>query len=158
MLSDLAADGILTVKMFTTYRGESMADEDTILRVMKLLRGAGGMVLVHCEANHLIEDVQGDCAAAGRISAEHHHETRPPLAESASVAEVLAVAESLDTAVYFVHQSTPEAVDLVAAARRRGVRAYSESVAHHLTLDESRYLGPDRHTPKCSALNTSEER
>jgi dihydropyrimidinase len=141
-LADLAADGILTVKMFTTYRGESMADEDTILRVMKELRGGGGMALVHCEANHLIEDVQGECAAAGRIAAEHHHETRPPLAETASVAEILAIAESLDTAVYFVHQSTPAAVDLVAAARRRGVRAYSEAVAHHLTLDESLYAGP----------------
>lgn len=142
-LADLAVDGILTVKMFTTYRGESMADEDTILRVMKHLRGSGGMVLIHCEANHLIEDRQADCAAAGRLAAEHHHETRPALAESASVAEILTIAESLDTAVYFVHQSTPEAVDLVAAARRRGVRAYSESVAHHLTLDESRYLGPN---------------
>lgn len=141
-LRSLAADGIVTVKMFTTYRGESMADDDTILRVMKELRGGGGMALVHCEANHIVEDVQGECAAVGRISAEHHHRTRPPLAETASVAEVLAIAESLDTAVYFVHQSTPDAVDLVADARRRGVRAYSEAVAHHLTLDESCYEGP----------------
>lgn len=157
-LDALAADGILTVKMFTTYRGESMADEDTILRVMKHLRGWGGMVLIHCEANHLIEDRQADCVATGRIDAEHHHETRPSLAESASVAEILAVAESLGTAVYFVHQSTPEAVDLVAAARRRGVRAYSESVAHHLTLDESHYLGPNpERYVCCPPLRSAEE-
>jgi len=145
-LRGLTADGIVTVKMFTTYRGESMADEDTILRVMKHLAGAGGMAVVHCEANHIIEDVQGARAAQGRISAEHHHLTRPPLAETASVAEVIAIAESLGTGVYFVHQSTPEAVDLTSAARRRGVRAYSESVTHHLTLDDREYAGahPER--------------
>jgi dihydropyrimidinase len=72
--------------------------------------------------------------------------TRPGLAETASVAEILAIAESVDAPVYFVHQSTAEAVELVAAARRRGVRAYSETVAHHLVLDDSAYAGdrPER--------------
>lgn len=145
-LRQLADEGLRTVKMFTTYRDESMADEDTFLRVMKTLGPLGGMVYAHCEANHIIEDTQEVCAERGRISARDHHHTRPQLAEDASVAEVLAIAESLGTPVYFVHQSTPEAVDLVATARRRGVRAFTETVTHHLTLDESRYEGahPER--------------
>lgn len=62
----------------------------------------------------------------------------------------------MDAPVYFVHQSTAEAVGLVAAARRRGVRAYSETVAHHLVLDDSAYRGgaPERFVccpPLCSA-------
>lgn len=145
-LHELTGSGIVTVKMFTTYRGESMADEDTILRVMKHLSTAGGMAVVHCEANHIIEDVQASCAAHDRIAAEYHHLTRPALAETASVAEIIAIAESLGTRVYVVHQSTPEAVDLTAAARRRGVEAYSEAVTHHLTLDDGAYAGdhPER--------------
>jgi dihydropyrimidinase len=145
-LRQLADEGLRTVKMFTTYRGESMADEDTFLRVMKTLGPLGGMVYAHCEANHLIEETQAECAAHGAISARDHHRTRTQLAEDASVAEVLAIAESLGTPVYFVHQSTPEAVDLVASARRRGVRAFTETVAHHLTLDDSHYAGehPER--------------
>jgi dihydropyrimidinase len=145
-LRALTADGIVTVKMFTTYRDESMADEDTVLRVMTHLRDLGGMVIIHCEANHIIEDAQQRSASAGAISAGHHPETRPELAENASVAEILAIAESLDSAVYFVHQSTPAAVDLVADARSRGVRAYTETVAHHLVLDGSVYAGehPER--------------
>jgi len=55
-LRQLADEGLRTVKMFTTYRGESMADEDTFLRVMKTLGPLGGMVYAHCEANHIIED------------------------------------------------------------------------------------------------------
>ncbi|WP_214106073.1 dihydropyrimidinase [Acrocarpospora catenulata] len=141
-LGALVADGITTVKMFTTYRGETMANEDTILRTMKTLRDLGGLVVIHCEADHIIGDTQTDCAARGRIGAAHMAETRPELAETASVAEVLAIAESLGSPVYFVHQSTAEAVELVAAARRRGLAAYTESVAHHLVLDDSRYAGP----------------
>jgi dihydropyrimidinase len=146
-LRSLVADGMPTVKMFTTYRGETMADEDTILRTMATLRDLGGMVVIHCEANHIIEDVQTRCSHEGRIAAEHMAATRPELAETASVAEVLAIAESIKAPVYFVHQSTPEAVELVAAARRRGLKAYTESVAHHLVLDDSLYRGehPERY-------------
>ncbi|MFF5243353.1 dihydropyrimidinase [Streptosporangium sp. NPDC000095] len=141
-LGALVADGMPTVKMFTTYRGETMAGEDTILRTMRTLRDLGGMVVIHCEANHIVEDTQERCAASGRIGAEHMAATRPELAETASVAEVLAIAESLSAPVYFVHQSTAEAVELVAAARRRGVPAFTESVAHHLVLDDGNYDGP----------------
>ena len=145
-LASLVSDGIVTVKMFTTYRGESMADEDTILRTMTVLRDLGGMVVIHCEANHLIEEAQQHCAADSGVAAENMAGTRPALAETASVAEVLAIAESLHAPVYFVHQLTAQATELVAQARRRGVPAFTESVAHHLVLDDSRYHGrePER--------------
>jgi dihydropyrimidinase len=142
-LASLVSEGIVTVKMFTTYRGESMANADTILATMKALKPLGGMVVVHCEANPIIEDAQAHCAAIGRVAAPYMADTRPELAESASVAEILALAESVDAPVYFVHQSTAEAVELVAAARRRGVRAFTETVAHHLTLSGERYDGPE---------------
>ena len=42
----------------------------------------------------------------------------------------------------FVHQSAPGAVDRVIEARKRGVRAYSESCPHYLVLDDRSYRGP----------------
>lgn len=145
-LRTLAAEGIVTVKMFTTYRGESMASADTILGTMRVLKEVGGMVVVHCESNPIIEEDQRRAAERGEIDAGHMHATRSHLAETAAVAEVLSLAEAVDAPVYFVHQSTPEAVDLVADARRRGLSAYTESVAHHLVLDDDHYLGahPER--------------
>ncbi|GAB6896955.1 dihydropyrimidinase [Kineosporia succinea] len=142
-LRSLVADGLATVKMFTTYRGESMASADTILKTMQVLKESGGMVVIHCEANPIIEEDQRRAAERGEIDAAHMAGTRSELAETAAVAEVLAIAETLDAPVYFVHQSTPAAVELVAAARRRGLRAYTESVAHHLVLDDSLYDGPN---------------
>jgi dihydropyrimidinase len=157
-LAALIADGITTFKMFTTYRGETMASEDTVLRTMKALAALGGMVVIHCEADHIIGDTQEGRAAAGHIGAADMAATRPALAETASVAEILAIAESVDAPVYFVHQSTSEAVELVAAARRRGVRAYTEAVAHHLVLDDSSYTGahPERFVC-CPPLRSPEQ-
>ncbi|GAA4170157.1 dihydropyrimidinase [Gryllotalpicola koreensis] len=145
-LAQLCAEGIVTVKMFTTYRGETMADADTILNTMKVLRDHGGMAVVHCEENAIIEEDQRRSVERSEIDAAHMAATRSELAELAAVSEVVALAESVDAPVYLVHQSTPAAVELAAAARRRGVRVYTEAVAHHLVLDDARYRGenPER--------------
>ncbi|ROP65620.1 dihydropyrimidinase [Curtobacterium sp. ZW137] len=142
-LRTLVDEGIVTVKMFTTYRDETMASADTILRTMRALRELGGMAVVHCEDNSIIEEDQRRSAARGEIDAAHMGTTRSELAETAAVAEVIALAESIDAPVYFVHQSTPAAVGLSADARRRGVKVYTEAVAHHLTLDAGLYDGDD---------------
>ena len=138
--------GVRTIKLFTTYRDVVMAGPDTILNVLRALHQHGGLGYVHAEANHVIEDAQELARGAHRGGSRDMGETRPQIAESAAVAQVLATAEHLGAPVYFVHQTTAEAVDLVRAARRRGVRAYTETCPHYLTLDESVYAGdhPER--------------
>jgi dihydropyrimidinase len=141
-LRELAASGVTTIKLFTTYRELLMVTPDEILAVMRTLRDLGGLTYVHAESNHIIESVQASQAAKGRIGSADHAASRPEISERAAVAEVLAIAEALDAPVYFVHQTTPEVVDLVHEAQRRGVRAYSETCTHYLTLDSSAYAGP----------------
>ncbi|WP_092805336.1 dihydropyrimidinase [Rhodococcus globerulus] len=142
-LATMAAAGIRTVKMFTTYAGESMADEHTILRTMQTTRDLGGMVIIHCESDAIVGDAQNAAASCGHIDAAGMATTRPEIAETASVAAVLAIAESQRAPVYFVHQSSAAAVELVADARKRGLVAFTEVVAHHVTLDDSEYQGSE---------------
>jgi dihydropyrimidinase len=141
-IAAMAELGVRTIKLFTTYRDVVMAGPDAILEVLRTLHGQGGIAYVHAEANHVIEDAQGSAAAVDHADAAHHAGTRPELAEAAAVAQVLATAEHVDAPVYFVHQTTAEAVDLVRAARRRGVRAYTETCPHYLALDSRVYDGP----------------
>jgi dihydropyrimidinase len=145
-LRQLVADGVVTVKLFTTYRDKLMVSPDVVLAVLATLRDLGGLAFVHAESNHIIESVQAAQAAKGRIGSADHAASRPEISERAAVAEVLAIAEAIDAPVYFVHQTTPEVVDLVGAARRRGVRAFAESCTHYLTLDSGCYDGehPER--------------
>jgi dihydropyrimidinase len=155
----LARWGVPTIKLFTTYRDQVMVDEDTLMAVMRILRRTGGLAVIHAEANHLIEAAQSDGAATGAISALDLPLTRPALAETASVAWVLATAEACQAPVYFVHQSTPAAVALTQAARRRGVAAFAETCTHYLLLDDRLYRGahPERYVC-CPPLRGPEQR
>ncbi len=138
-LREMADLGILTIKMFTTYRGIVMAELDTIRRVLEVLREIGGLGYIHAESNHLIECAQEHLATAGQLDVRFHPASRPSLAEHDAVSAVLAIAELTQAPVYFVHQTTPEAVNLVERARARGVRAYSETCPHYILLDEAVY-------------------
>ena len=138
-LEQLAAEGVRSVKMYTTNRGTTMADGDTILKVMREMVRLDGLTYIHAEHDPIIADCTEQHADDGRIGIEHLHRTRPELAEEVSVKETLAMAEYTGAPVYFVHQSTPGAVDLVSEARARGQEAYSETCPHYLTLDNSVY-------------------
>lgn len=138
-LEQLAAEGVRSVKMYTTNRGTTMADGDTILKVMREMVRLDGLTYIHAEHDPIIADCTEQHADDGRIGIEHLHRTRPELAEEISVKETLAMAEYTRAPVYFVHQSTPGAVDLVTEARSSGQEAYSETCPHYLTLDDSVY-------------------
>ncbi|MFE5339301.1 amidohydrolase family protein [Isoptericola sp. NPDC056578] len=138
-LQEMADLGVPSVKVYTTNRGTTMADEDTILRVMKETARRGGLVYVHSEHDAIVVDRTAACAADGRIGIEDLPRSRPEISEDASVREMLAVAAYTGAAVYFVHQTTPAAVEAVREARARGQIVYSETCPHYLLLDESVY-------------------
>lgn len=140
-LREIARLGVRTVKLFTTYRDVVMADPGTVLKVMRALRDLGGLAYVHAEANHLVESDQQRAAGSGHIHAAGHAATRSELAEVTAVHEVLASARSVGAPVYFVHQTTPSAIDAVRRARATGVPAYTETCPHYLSLDDGNYTG-----------------
>jgi dihydropyrimidinase len=138
-LEKMAARGVRSVKLYTTNRGTTMADEDTILNVMKEMVRLDGLTYIHCEHDAIIVDRTTTCAAQNLVSIAHLPDTRPAISEDASVREILAIAEYTGAPVYFVHQTTTEAVDAVEQARARGQVAFSETCPHYLLLDESVY-------------------
>ncbi|MGF6889407.1 dihydropyrimidinase [Nocardia sp. GAS34] len=138
-LTRLAELGVRSVKLYMTNRGTTMADNDTVLKVMREMVRLDGLTYIHAEHDAMIADCTERHASAGDIGIRHLHHTRPELAEETSVREVLGMAEYTGAPVYFVHQSTPGAVDLVRAARSRGLPAHSETCPHYLVLDDGVY-------------------
>jgi dihydropyrimidinase len=141
IVRSFASAGVRTVKLFTTYRDLLMVDIDTIEAVMSALQEVSGLTYVHAESNDIVESSQAEAVRDGHIDASGMARTRPTAAEERAVSEVLAAAERTQSPVYFVHQSSPGAVDKVVEARQRGVRAFSESCPHYLVLDDSTYQG-----------------
>ncbi|UUL76883.1 amidohydrolase family protein [Pseudarthrobacter sp. Fe7] len=76
-LEQLAAEGVRSVKMYTTNRGTTMADGDTILKVMRELVRLDGLAYIHAEHDPIIADCTEQHAQDGRIGIEHLHRTRP---------------------------------------------------------------------------------
>lgn len=140
-LEKMAELGVHSVKMYTTNRGSTMSDDDTIVRVLHELKRLDGLAYIHSEHDGIIHDRTTSCAGRGEIGIEHLHESRPAISEDASVREIIAIAEYTGAPVYFVHQSTPAAVDAVREARMRGLDAFSEVCPHYLLHDESVYSG-----------------
>jgi dihydropyrimidinase len=139
--------GARTVKIFTTYREELMIDPYQLIAVLAAAERLGMVVLVHAEADDVVQWARGLCQDDDVESFVH---LRPEAAEIAAVTRVLAAARLTSASVYFVHLTTAEAVDLVHEARAAGVDALAETCPHYLLLDDSAYAGTDGELFLCS--------
>lgn len=135
----MAARGVRTIKVYTTYRGDLMASDALIRRVMQELLPHDGLTYVHAEDNSMIEALMAELGRDGPVHYQKILEARPESAEERAVARVLEIAGDVGAPVYFVHQSTARATELTRAARARGIHAYAEVCPHYTTLDDSIY-------------------
>ena len=87
----------------------------------------------HCQDNALFAD---GLVHEGVISAAHGLAGIPPLAEEIDIARTIMLAEYLKVPVHICHLSTRGGVELLKAAKARGVRVTAEATPHHLFLDE----------------------
>jgi dihydropyrimidinase len=143
-LEALIDAGVTSAKIYTTYRGTIFyADDWTWYRLMQRSGQAGLLVQVHAENDAIVEGMARQLVAEGKTALRFHGQSRPPVAEAEAVARGLVFSRQTASPVYFVHLSTAQAIDLVAAARREGTKAIAETCPHYLVLDDSCYARED---------------
>lgn len=143
-LDALVDAGVTSAKIYTTYRDTIFyADDWTWYRLMERSGRAGLLVQVHAENDAIVEGMARQLVDAGKGSLRYHAAARPAAAEAEAVARGLLFSRLTGSPLYFVHLSTPLAVDLITEARRQGIRAIAETCPHYLVLDDSRYGGDD---------------
>lgn len=143
-LAGLVEAGVTSAKIYTTYRDTIFyADDWTWYRLMERSGEAGFLVQVHAENDAIVEGRSQQLVDEGKRSLKYHGLARPGIAEIEAVGRGLLFSRSTGSPVYFVHLSTPLAVDLIGEARRGGVQAIAETCPHYLVLDDSRYEQPD---------------
>ncbi|HEX2484047.1 MAG TPA: amidohydrolase family protein, partial [Myxococcota bacterium] len=81
----------------------------------------------------------------------------PAVAESVCVARDLMLAEATGAHLHVGHVSTAAAVELIRAARSRGVHVTAEVTPHHLTLTDEATLGYDTNTKMAPPLRSAED-
>ncbi len=71
----------------------------------------------------------------------------PGSAEDTIVARDISLAEEIDHNIHIQHVSTAKTVELIRAAKKRGVSITAEATPHHLTLSDSAIAGEGRERP-----------
>ncbi len=143
-LPKLVAQGVTSVKVYTTYRDSDYYTRDHHwLALMEQSRDLGVTVMVHAENDDIVAGRTQQLLAEGKRSFAWHGESRPAVAELEGVARGLVFSHETGCPIYFVHLTNPDSVALVTEARARGVRAIAETCPHYLSLDSAKYLGDD---------------
>jgi dihydroorotase len=111
--------------------GNPVVDSGTIRRALEYARISGSVIIEHCEDTELSA---GGVMHEGWVSTRLGLRGQPAAAEESIVARDIALAAELGAPVHIAHVSSRGSVELVRAAKERGVPVTAEVSPHHLTL------------------------
>lgn len=130
-LPELLAQGHRSVKIFTVYDKVRVADE-AILDILQAVRQGGGLVCVHAENDGMIRWMMRNLVAARQTAPRYHALAHPRLAEVEALHRICRFAEFMGQPVMLFHISCAEGLEVVRAARARGVPVVAETCPHYL--------------------------
>jgi len=132
---DVIEAGMSSFKLYTTYPGFHLADPD-LLATFQAVARAGGVALVHCESDAILQNATRRLQQAGRLRLVDFPASRPAIAEKEAVDRVLSLADFAQVPVYIVHVSTASAAEAISRARLAGQQAWGETCPQYLLLDD----------------------
>ena len=145
-IDEMLDEGVVAIKSFMagSSPGFPKATDATLLDVFTRLAGTGVPYGLHAENDDLLQAGIQRLRAAGRKDALAHAESRPPIVEVEAIQRAIFFAEQTGGRAYICHCSTIGGLELVRAARERGVDVAVETCPQYLALDEDdlRRLGP----------------
>ncbi len=134
-------EGIKSFKVYMAYKDAIGLENDEILKVMKVVGMAGGIVNVHAELGDEIEAMRSKFINEGKISPEFHPKSRPAKLEALAVKMAIEMADEANCPIYIVHVSAKESINYIKKAQSKGQKVYAETCMHYLLLDDSKYNG-----------------
>ncbi|PLK69153.1 dihydropyrimidinase [Rhizobium sp. TH135] len=132
-LPALVEDGYTSLKVFMTYEGLRLRD-DEILATLDTARRTGALVMVHCENEDAIRYLIGRHEEEGKFAPKYHATTRPVAAEREATHRALSLAEIVDVPIVIVHVSNREAMEEIRRARQRGQKIAGETCPQYMML------------------------
>jgi dihydropyrimidinase len=138
----LVRQGVTSFKLFMAYPGVFMVDDASIFKALLRTGRNGGTICMHAENGGVIDVLVQRALAEGKTAPKYHALTRPARAEAEATHRAIALAEIADVPIYIVHLSAAEALEMVTAARDRGLPAYAETCPQYLFLSDANYDEP----------------
>lgn len=143
-IADAISGGVVSFKFFTAFKGSPtigglMSDDGRIYQAMLATEKHGGITMVHCEDECIIDYNIRKLYADGRPEFWNIGEARPPLAEEAAVRRMLLLSRRTGSPLYIVHVSAKESIEAITEARAIGVDAFGEALHPNLVFGPELY-------------------
>ena len=151
-LSVLRDRGVVGLKAFMCSSGIEdfpHVDHDTLREGMRIASDLDLLVAVHAESEEMTQRLTRERLAAHSFTPSDYLASRPVEAELEAIRRAIDCAEETRCRLHIVHVSCGRGVELVAAARAKGIDVTCETCPHYLTLTDAdmRTIGP---TAKCA--------
>lgn len=144
-ITKVAKEGIVAYKSFLheapegrekEFVGLTLANDYEIYVGMQEVAKTGLMLASHAENNDIIQGLIRKFRSEGKVGAEYHCPSRPPISEYTTVQKLLTIAEATGCVLELAHISTPEAMEMAKVAKAKGQKVFLETCPHYLLLTE----------------------
>ena len=134
------AAGCGSFKLYMAY-GLRLHDHE-LLRALEAIKAVNGLPVLHAENWDLICELIAQNLSKGNRTPHWHPRSRPAAFEAEAVGRVIDIANYVGTRLHIFHVSCGEAVQRIAAARRRGLLISGETCPQYLLLTHDAYDAP----------------
>jgi dihydroorotase len=128
------ADSAARVRVFSDD-GHCVSDAGLMRRALEYVKAFDGVIAQHAQEPQLTRNAQMN---EGTLSGILGLAGWPSVAEEAIIARDVLLAEHVGSRLHVCHLSTKGSVEIVRAAKRRGLEVTAEVTPHHLLLTEDR--------------------
>lgn len=134
--------------------GRTIMDSGVMRRVLEYSGLVRVPIITHAEDRTLVRE---GVVNEGPVSTRLGLPGNPAVAEVVHVARDIMLAELTGAHLHVAHVSTAGAVELIRAARERGIHVTAEVTPHHLALTDEATLGYDTNTKMAPPLRSQRD-
>jgi dihydropyrimidinase len=134
-LPKLIDAGHRSLKIFTTYDKVRLNDRE-IIETLMVAKAHGALVCFHAENDAMIRWATERLLSEGKVAPKYHAQSHPREAEIEALSRICQCAELTGQSAMLFHISTAEGVEIVRAAKARGVPVCAETCPHYLFMTE----------------------
>lgn len=120
--------------------GNCVSDSLVMRRALEYVKSFDGIIAQHAQDPRLTENAEMN---EGIVSSQLGLKGWPAVAEEAIIARDVLLAEHVGSRLHICHVSTAGSVEIIRAAKKRGVKVTAEVTPHHLILDDEVARGYD---------------
>jgi allantoinase len=122
------------------FLGICIEDAGDVYRALEMVKETGLMISFHAENERMIQLFEQRIRATGRVDPAAFIESRPPVVEAMSVAELRTLCRAVNTHVHIAHVSCADALKELQAGQAEGLPMTGETCPHYLLFSAADML------------------